>query len=318
MSDQKGEVVDFTDDPQESSFGRNAEGGFINDPIGNAEKAVLGNFPIVSQIYNISQSIDKALDPPQSYFHGEWWEELFVAMQAASDIGVQIADAFDIGKSIGNALTGNVLDAVGAAAGMVCKGVLDWLWSSVQPVQDAAGVLLGNPGKVMNSSGMWKAVAENLGHLVDALGPDLGNTLNQCWTGKCGSAAAVRAGDLLDTVQFASESSSGLSELLEIYADMAERINDLVRQLLADVVAALIAAAGDIATKGLLAIIPVGIDLAIMLTQYTLRLISIAIQEAWFIIAGTQLVLTIQRCFENSMTVLRELSGYGGSGPLTV
>jgi hypothetical protein len=309
MSDQKGTVVDFTGKPHESTFGLNQDGGIINDPVGNAGKAILGNFPGIAQGYNIAKSVDEAINPPQSYFHGEWWQEIFVAMQAANDIGVQIIDVFALGKSALNAFTGNVLDGVGAAAGILVKAGLDWIFSSVQPVQDAAGVLLGNPDKIKTCSEMWTAVAENLKALEEALGPDLGKMLDECWNGHAGGCAAVRAGDLVETVGFASQSSTGLSEMLMIYSDMAGRINDIVRQFLSDVVANLISAAGDIATKGPIAIIPVGIDLALMLAGYTMRLINIAIQEAWFVIAGVQLMNAIKGCFENAMSVLRELSG---------
>ena len=123
----------------------------------------------------------------------------------------------------------------------------------------------------------------------------------------------VRSEDLLNTVGFASQSSLGLSEILAIYADMAERINDMVRQMIADLIATVIGALGDIATKGPAALIPIGIDIAILLMRYTLRLIGIAIQEIWFIIAGSQLVNTIKDCFEQAMQVLQKLSGYNGT-----
>lgn len=312
MSDnQKGQVVDFTDDPQASKFGLNADGKIINGDLGeNAKTAALGNAPIYSQWNNAKTAWNNGLNPPQPYFHGEWWEELLNAMQASADICLQIVDVFDYGKGVVNLFTGNFLDILGTLAAAVCKGWLDFLWNSFTPLQDAVGVLLGNPPKITNSANMWNSVSENLKALLDAMGPDLERTLNQCWDGQAACNASVRAGDLLQTVDFASQSAKGLSELLLIYADMAARINDTVRQFIADIVGTVIGAIGDIATKGPLAIIPIGIDLAILLARYTMRLIGIAIQEAWFIIAGMQLLITIRGCFEKAMEVLEKFSGY--------
>ncbi|MEU6860501.1 hypothetical protein AB0B28_16725 [Glycomyces sp. NPDC046736] len=308
MSDnQKGEVVDFSDAPKSSVYGRNADGGFINDPFGNGKKALEGNIPFYAQIKGGFDAVDKAFNPPQSYFKGEWWETLLNSIQALADLGVQIVDAFDYAKA---ALSFDPADIIGALAAAVCKGLLDFLWSSFQPLQDAAGVLLGNPGKIQNSAAMWGAVSENLTSLYDALGTDLGKTLTECWDSEAGCAAAVRGGDLLDTADFASQSADGLKDLLNIYADMAERINDTVRQAIADLVSFVINRAIGIAMKGPAEVIMAGIDIAILVVRYTLRFIGIAIQEAWFIIAGKQLLNTIKDCFEQAMEVLEKLAGY--------
>ncbi|HEX2144460.1 MAG TPA: hypothetical protein VHG10_08130 [Glycomyces sp.] len=311
MSDnQKGTVVDFTDDPQKSTFGRNADGGLVNDPGGNAWNAVKGNAPLYAQFNGVKTAVERGLNPPQPYFHGESWEVLLNAMQAAADIGLQVVDAFDYGKAIGNAFTGNFLDVFGTVIAAVCKGILDWLWNSFQPVQDAAGVLLGNPGKIKNSGAMWNAVSENLTALQEAIGQDLATTLNECWEGEAGCGAAVRSEDLLNTVGFAAQSAKGLYELLEIYGDMAERVNDMVRQMIADLTSVIITSIGDIMTKGPLAAIPIAIDLAILAARYLMRLIGIGIQVAWFAIAGVQLFNTIKGCFDQAMEVLQKLSGY--------
>jgi hypothetical protein len=308
---QNGTVVDFTDDPQKPSYGEAVDGGIVSGDLSeNAKTAALGNAPIYSQWNNAKTAWNNGMNPPQKYFHGEWWEELLNAIQAASDIALQIVDTFDYGKGVVNLFTGNFLDIVGTLAAAVCKGALDFLWNSFTPLQDAVGVLLGNPPKIQNSGDMWNSVSENLKSLMDAMGPDLDRTLSECWDGQAGCSAGVRASDLLETVDFASQSAKGLSELLLIYADMAARINDTVRQIIADVVGTVIGAIGDIATKGPLAIIPIGIDLAILIARYTARLIGIAVQEAWFIIAGVQLMTTIKGCFENAMSVLQKFSGY--------
>lgn len=311
MSDnQKGEVVDFSDAAQKSTFGRNADGGLINDPGTNAMNAVVGNFPFFAQGYGAAKAIDQAFNPPQSYFKGEWWETLLNSMQALADLGLQIVDAFDYAKA---ALSFDPADIIGALAAAVCKGLLDFLWSSFQPLQDAAGVLLGNPGKIKNSGAMWGAVAENLMTLNEAVAGGLETTLTDCWEGEAGCAATVRSGDLVNTVEFASQSANGLKDLLDIYGDMAERINDTVRQAIADLVSFVVNRVIGVAMKGPAEVIMAGIDIAILVVRYTLRFISIAIQEAWFIIAGTQLLNTIKGCFEQAMDVLGKLSGYNNT-----
>ncbi|MEV3938344.1 hypothetical protein AB0K52_20500 [Glycomyces sp. NPDC049804] len=313
MSDQKGTVVDFTDDPQKPSFGESvdADGGIISGSLGeNAKNAALGNAPIYSQWNNAKTAWNNGLNPPQPYFHGEWWEELLNATQASADIALQIVDVFDYGKGVVNLFTGNFLDILGTLAAAVCKGWLDFLWNSFTPLQDAVGVLLGNPPKIQNSGNMWNSVSENLKALEEAMGPGLDKMLSECWEGQAACNASVRAADLLQTVDFASQSAKGLSELLLIYADMAARINDTVRQFIADIVGTVVGAIGDIATKGPLAIIPIGIDLGILLARYTARLIGIAVQELWFIIAGIQLLTTIKGCFDKAMEVLKKFSDY--------
>ncbi|GAB3995012.1 hypothetical protein GCM10029992_11100 [Glycomyces albus] len=250
MPEQEGEVVDFTDEAQASTFGQNADGGYINDPLQNAEDAAMGSIPGYAQLDASINAWNDTVDPPQSYFHDEWWQKLFVAAQGTVDIAGQILEAFALVKTIANTSTSNYLDAVGTAAGLVCKGQLTFLLNTVQPIQDTAGALLGNEAKIKNCAAMWKAVSENLAAAGEAIAPELDSTLMENWGGQAGISAAVRGSDLVNTVAFASESATGLFELLEIYGDMAKRINGMVIELIADVVASLIAAAGDIATKG--------------------------------------------------------------------
>ncbi|WP_025273684.1 hypothetical protein [Haloglycomyces albus] len=299
----EGTVVDLSEAPRQQQFGVNQDGGIINDPLGNAKSAVVGNVPVIAQATNIAEDIENNTGAVNRLFDGEaTMDDLLAIGQMIVDISRQILDLVD-------AVQANIDGPdIGFIAGAAIKAGLDWIWDSLQPIQDLVGMVTGNPERLETTSDMWTQVAQSTEKLAQAYSDEANNNIVPNWEGDAFDAAIVRSNEFLQAINVATTSANHLSDLVALFADFAGRLQDRAKQTLAEVAGAVIGAAEDIAKYGWVAVVPVGIDLAILLTRLFLDLLGIVMQAARIFLSGSQLCSQLEESFESTSEILDFLS----------
>ncbi|MFC4335876.1 hypothetical protein [Salininema proteolyticum] len=304
MTDGDGSVIDFSEAPRQQEFFENKDGGYLNDPGGNALDAIKGNTPIYAQINNIKDDLVGNSEAINRLFDGEaTMSDALALTQMVADIARQCVDAFDAGVSNADGPDLGYWAAAGVKAG------LDWLFSSVQPIQDLVGTVMGNPERLKTTAESWTFTSDSLATLAEAYGNEALTNIKPNWEGESCDAAMVRTSEFVDAVGVASVTSSNLSDLVGLFVEFAERVQDRFKQGIADSVALIIGALEDIAKYGYLSIPFIAIDLSVALIRLYLDLVGIALQVAQIYLAGSQLCSQLEQVFSQTMDLLEFLSG---------
>ncbi|MFC4337719.1 hypothetical protein [Salininema proteolyticum] len=302
MSDGKGEVVDFSDAPQQN--GAFFSGTIVNGDLEEHAKNIGGKVPLVGGTLNITDTLfsEDGREPWVKLFNGEASrDDYFAIVLAILDVAKEIDGLVDDFKGIAN-------QDIGVLIGWLVGTVLEELTKTIQPIEDAYGYVLGNPRRLETASEMWTEAGKSLNSLAEAYA-EAGESIVGAWSSHSGDGAVTRIQDFIDHTQSTSDIATQVGELLKIFSDFSKRLIDMFNDLIAELIEAIIDAGKDVFTKGWGAVATILMDLEIMTVSYGVQLAAILVQAIQLFLAGADLTKQLEETLDHGEDIMNLLTG---------
>lgn len=299
MSDDRvGEVVDLSQVQTQDE----AHNVIFDRDFGNQALTAAGSIPVAGFFVNLAVQMDENGDAFQELFNGEPTRENITAV-ALSTIDIVESFAGLVGEGVAM-MEGDFTFLIGSLS----KAGLDWLVSSVQPVEDVYGYFAGNPERMKTAAEMWKGVSEELHALAEGYQSAAADTIQPAWQSYSGTGAMTRTNEYLDAIQTTRDLAWTLSLLVDSMSDLSKRLIDFINQVIVDIAPLILKAIQDGFKYLWGAVITVGIDLAITLTQYSLKCLAIAMRATHAFITAGDLAQQLEDTFADMMGLLNLLT----------
>ncbi|MFC4333988.1 hypothetical protein [Salininema proteolyticum] len=299
MSDYE-PIVDLSDAPgQRAEWGVGDGEGLFNGSLEENVVAAGGYVPVAGPVVKAAVAISNTTDSWSRLFEGEASrQDLFAVATNILDVVNEVAGLVGELKGLANQ------DYLGMLASWVVGTQLEFLTKNFQPVEDAYGYVVGNPGRLKTAGAMWKEAASALDSLAEGYREVADETIHPAWEGHTGAGAITRSQDFIDAISVTGGVATQLGSLVEVYADFSTRLIDLFNQIITNLVAAIFDALKDVATKGWGAAVTAAIDIQILIIQVVVQLTAIILQAIQIFMMGKDITEKLEEVFDDMMELM--------------
>ena len=297
-------VVNLSNAPRHTEFGEATDhpdetAGSLID----SGTEVVTKLPGGNNLNNIRKNFSQATDL-QPLFEGERTldealEQFQQLLQLATDANLVVDAAWGIGSSAmeGEAPWSFIVSTLAGAR-------LDFMVAYFQPFQDMVGVFTGNQERIEVSGLMWDRTGESLSEIGEEVGKIALTEMDPYWTGEACAAAGKRLGEFQDVLAVCARLSAGVGKLMELTGDFAGRVFSRYRQMMIDSVNNVIECADALKSPNPVTVAKALLTVLIQLQRTILECVQMAIQAARIYLQAGQLLMDINRVFEEAVPFL--------------
>lgn len=225
--------IDMSDKPRHTGWGSrtDAESGTDLSPA-DLLRARHDADPVYKRYKNLADSLEGSGERLDRLFDGDAsLDDLLALSQSLIAVYAQMNEIADLAAN----------NYAGPDPGMIVAEVvgmgIDFALELFQPLQDAVGMVLGNPERISVSALMWHETETALATLSDSLSGAAAHTMDIEWQGAARDAALQRLAEFQDAAFTARIVAALLAQALERTAEFAEAVNNRARTFHADTVA---------------------------------------------------------------------------------
>jgi hypothetical protein len=308
-------IIDLSGAPQQSGWGEHTgleddpekwgnQGETSGDAWASAKKAGEGA-PFVAQGINIRNQLSESAARVEKFFDGEGTiDDLLAQVQSLASLSTSMMEYVETKIALG---TGDPA----WVASTLTKAGLEYYLAFFQPLQDAVGLILGNPERIKVTSLMWTEAKTALETLADHVGKTVVEGVLPEWGGHAGDAAATRLAEMQDSVVVGAILSGMIAQLMDLTSGFTEGLNNRAKSFITDTVADVVSAPDlikAIFTLDIPALIQAGISLNIRILKLTLEVVNLGIQAARIFLTAATLLVTLYLEFEKTVDFLDRMA----------
>lgn len=156
------------------------------------------------------------------------------------------SQANDLATAIGEgdiaAISGGIMELAGEVGflvvdpiGFLVSNGLAFLIDWIQPLEDAFGLVTGNPERLGADAERWKEITTELGNLVKELNEAV-NTDLATWSGPAADAARARLAEFAHAIEGVANDVNGIGVILDLSVALMEIAQELILTIIAEFV----------------------------------------------------------------------------------